>query len=104
MGNGQGGPRNKLLQMVRDCMDVLDAMVDEEDLASSFELPVDGILDDFIIVTDNEGPDRQAILGRGLDEAEIPNSRDSHLEGPRIGVAVSVITSTSFLICFSFSL
>ena len=66
-------------------MDVLDAGVDEEDLPSPLEFPLDGVPDDFFIIADHKGPNREAIFGRGLDEAEIPNSGDSHLEGPRNG-------------------
>ncbi len=66
-------------------MDVLDAMVDEKDLTPSFKLPLDSVSDDFLVITGHESPDREAIFRGSLDEAEVPNSGDSHLECPRNG-------------------
>jgi hypothetical protein len=63
-------------------MDVLDSMVDEEDLTSSTEFPQDCLSDNFVIVTNDKGTDGETIFRRSLDEAEVSDARDGHLESP----------------------
>src|SRR4030067_663869 len=63
-------------------MDVLNPMVNEEDLSSPVELPLDRLPDHIIIVTDDKGPDGKTVFRRGLDEAEIPDAGSGHLQGP----------------------
>ena len=55
--------------------------MDEEDLAAAAQLPADGVADDLLVEFGDVGPDRLPLLGRGLDDAQIPDPGQRHLQG-----------------------
>ena len=91
-------------EVLRDLFDVGDAVVHEEDLALPQELAADGLGNGAFVVLADVGEDRLAVRRRGLEQRQVPDAGEAHLEGPGIGVAVSVRTSTSVLNCLICSL
>ena len=67
----------------RERVDGAHAVVDEEDLPASSELVADGLGDDLGVEAGDVGLDRHPILGRRLDDREIPDARERHVEGAR---------------------
>ena len=65
--------------------DRIDAVVHVKDLAVAQELASDRGADLGVRVGANEGQDRLAFLGRGLEDRHLANAGDRHLEGTRDG-------------------
>ncbi len=69
------------LDQVGDGRDVVDAVVDEIDLAVAVELAVDGPLDDFAVEPGDAGLDRLAVGRRGLEVGDVADSQQAHVQG-----------------------
>src|SRR5215212_2799306 len=64
-------------------LDRVDAVVQEERLAISRELPFDRLLDELLVVLADVGAHRAAALGRRLDHADVAQPGERHLERAR---------------------
>jgi hypothetical protein len=64
-------------------LDIRDPVVQVEDLALAIELALDGVADDVVVVARDVGAHRQAIDRRGLDDAEVADAGQRHLQGAR---------------------
>ena len=58
------GLGHELAELARDQLDVVDAVVDEVDLAAALHLAHDRLADDVVVELGDVGLDRQALLGR----------------------------------------
>ena len=63
----------------------LDAVVQVIDLPAAREFPPDGLEDDLIVVFEDEGLDRVAVLRRLFDRGHIAQTREGHIERARDG-------------------
>ena len=97
--------RHEPLQQVADREDRLDAVVDEVDLAAAFELAADRPADHLLVELDDVGLDRQAILGRRLDDRHVADADERHVRACAESASrVIVSTSTFRRSCLIFSL
>ena len=75
-GLGDQGP-----QLGRDLLDVRHPVVDEEDLALPQQLPADGLGDRPLVVLADVGEDGLAVGRRGVEQGQVPDAGEAHLEG-----------------------
>ena len=68
-----------------DLVDVLDPVVDEIDLAAPADLLADGRGDELGVEGRHDRVDGQPVAGRRLDEADVAQARERHVERPRDG-------------------
>ena len=66
-------------------LDGLDPVVDVEDLAAAVQLAQDRVADEAGRRLGDPGLDRQPVLGRRLDDAEVADAGQGEVEGPRDG-------------------
>ena len=85
VAHGDAGVRHQLPHPRSDGDDGLHAVVDEVDLAAAAQLELDGGLHELVAPGRHHGLDGEAVLGRGLDEADLPQAREAHVEGARNG-------------------
>ena len=71
------------LQPSSDLADTLHAVVHEEDLPATVDLAQNGLADQGLVVFGDGGGDRQALLGRRLDRAQIAYAGHAHVESAR---------------------
>ena len=64
-------------------VDVVDAVVDEVDLAVAVQLAVDGPLDRLVVEPEDPGLDRLAVGRRGLQVRDVADAQQAHVQGPR---------------------
>ena len=74
-----------LLQLGGAFVDGLDAVMQVIDLSAARKLPPDGLEDDLIVVFEDEGLYRVAILRRLFDGRHIAQAREGHVERARDG-------------------
>ena len=63
--------------------DVVDAVVDEVDLAVAIQLAVDGALDRLVVEAADAGLDRLAVGRRRLEVRDVADAQQAHVQGPR---------------------
>ena len=78
-------PRKQLLQLRLDPADGFDAVVHEEDLASSLELRLDGLADHLSLARHDLRLDRQPVAGRRLDDGQVSQAREREMQRARDG-------------------
>src|SRR5262249_45418197 len=66
-----------------DVVDVLDPVVDEEHLAATAQLTEHGVADDALVVARDVGTDGEPIDGWRLDDAQVADAGEGHVEGAR---------------------
>jgi hypothetical protein len=81
--HGDSGFRHRIGELERDAFDRFDAVVEKENLAAALQLAQDGIADHAIIVTRDIGLDRQPVERRRLDDAQIADSHQRHVQRAR---------------------
>ena len=74
---------HELLERARDAVDRLDPVVDVVDLAAAVELVDDRALHHGVRGRNDDGLDRHAVLGRGLDERQVAHAHERHLQRAR---------------------
>jgi len=77
------GLGHDLLQAVRDVVDVVDAVVDEVDLAVAVQLADDGVADQLMVEADNPRLDRQAVARRRLQVADVADAQERQVQRAR---------------------
>ncbi len=85
MRNANGDLRNELFELSLHRADRLDPVVDEEDLASSLDFPLDRLANLRHVELDHEGADRPAILRGSGHDAHVSHSRHGHVQRARNG-------------------
>ena len=75
--------RHELAQLVGQAIDVVDAVVDEVDLAAAVDLAQDHLADQLILGRGDERPDRQPGLRRGVDHADVADAGQRHVQRAR---------------------
>jgi hypothetical protein len=77
------GAGEHLAQLLGLRLDRLDPVVDIEHLPAAIELAQDRVSDQPGGCLGDPGLDRQPILGRGLDDAQVAHTREREVQGPR---------------------
>ena len=77
--------RTKLLELLAGLVDRLDPVVEVERLASARVLALERQLDEVVVVLADRGPDRAAPGRRRLDDRDVAQTRERHVERPRDG-------------------
>src|SRR5207237_7506865 len=72
-----------LLELERRLLDRLDAVVQVEGLAAARVLAVERELDHLLVVLGDRRPDRPPSLGRRLDDRDVPQARERHVQRAR---------------------
>ena len=85
VGDGDAGLGHQLGQPRRLLLDVPDPVVHEEDLALAQQLAADGLGDGPLVVLADVGEDRLAVGGRRVEQGEVADAGEAHLEGARDG-------------------
>ena len=82
---GDGDPRlgHEASQLLGRRLDGLDPVVDVEDLAAAVQLAVDRLADQAVVVLGDARPDRQPVLGRRLDDAQVAHADQRHVQRAR---------------------
>ena len=75
--------RHELAQLVGEAVDVVDAVVDEVDLAAAVDLAQDHLADELVAGRGDEGADRQPGLRRGVDHADVADAGQRHVQRAR---------------------
>ena len=83
VGDGDAGLRDERPEPGRDALDVLHAVVDEEDLTLAEQLAADRLGDRALVVLTDVGEDRLALRRRRVDERQVADAGEAHLEGAR---------------------
>src|SRR5262249_19336532 len=78
-----GAPGDVLTEAQGDVVDVLDPVVDEEQLAATAQLTEHGVADDALVVARDVGTDGEPIDGWRLDDAQVADAGEGHVEGAR---------------------
>ena len=73
----------ELLQLLRDLLDRLDAVVQIERLSAALVLPLERRLHDLLVVLADGGADRPAALRRRLDDRDVAQAGQRHVQRPR---------------------
>ena len=73
---------HQLPQLGCAAVDGLDPVVDVEDLALPQELAAHGLRDGPLVVLADEGEDGLAVGGRRLDQRQVADARQAHLQRP----------------------
>ena len=76
-------PRAELLQLLRRLLDRLDAVVEVERLALAGDLALERGLDQLLVVLADRRPDRPPALGRRLDDRDVAQPGERHVERAR---------------------
>ncbi len=74
-----------MAELLGDVVQVLDARAYIEGLPAPEALPQDGLAHHHGIIGKDEGPHRQAVDGRGGDQAHFPHPGQGQLQGPGNG-------------------
>ena len=74
---------HKGLQLLRDIVDGVDAVVEKVDLPSPRHFAIDCLSDGSLIIRQNEGFHRMPVARRGLDRAHIPRAGEREIERAR---------------------
>ena len=85
VGDGQAGLGHDLPQPPGEDLDVLDAVVDEEDLPAAVQFPQHGVADQLGVEARHAGFDRQAVLRRRLQVRDVAQAQQAHVQRPRDG-------------------
>ena len=83
VGNGNRRLRHQLPEPAGDRVDVLHPVVHEEHLAAAAELAQDRVAHDGFVVARHVGADRQPIERRRLDDAQIADAGECHVQRAR---------------------
>src|SRR5439155_3244441 len=83
VGDLELDPRAQPAQALRGLVDRLDAVVDEERLATALLLAHDRLLDELLVVLADIGLHGPPALRRRLDDADVAHARKRHLQRPR---------------------
>ena len=83
VGDLEAHARAQAAQALGRLVDRLDAVVDEERLAAALLLAHDRLLDELLVVVADVGLDRPAALGRRLDDADVAQPGERHLQRAR---------------------
>ena len=83
--DGERGLGHDLPQPPGDDLDVLDAVVDEEDLPAAVQLAQHGVADQLGVEAGDAGLDGQAVLGRRLQVRDVAQAQQAHVQRPRDG-------------------
>ena len=83
MSNCDLGFRDKLADSLRDAINRLHSVVNEEDLTFAQDLSANCRGDLLVVVRADVGEHRQPLLRRGRNSRHLTNSGNGHLEGPR---------------------
>ncbi len=73
----------ELLQLLRGLLDRLDAVVQVERLAAALLLALERLDDQLLVVLADGGADRPAALGRRLDDRDVAQARERHVQRAR---------------------
>ena len=73
----------RLLELQRSLLDRLDAIVQVERLASTSVLPLERGLDELLVELPHGGADRKPAARRRLDDRDVPEPGERHVERPR---------------------
>ena len=85
VGDGDAGLGHELAEARRAVLDVLHAVVHEEHLALAQELATDGLGHGPLVVLPHVGEDRLAVRRRGVQQRQVADAGERHLEGPGDG-------------------
>ncbi len=85
VGDDNARLRHQLLQSFADDIDALHAVVDEEHLAAAVQFAQDGRADARIIRLADPRFHRQALGGRGVDDADVAHAGQRHVQRARNG-------------------
>ena len=85
MAHGHPRVRHQLAHPRGDGHDGLHAVVHQVDLPAPAQLELDGGLHQLVAPGRHHGLDGEAVLGRGLDEADLAQAREAHVERARDG-------------------
>ena len=83
VSDDQAEVRRKRLEPRGPLVDRLDPVVEEEGLAAACDLPLEGLLDQVLVELADVRPDRAPALGRRLDDRDVPQARERHVERAR---------------------
>jgi hypothetical protein len=75
--------RHEFAQAVGQAVDAVDPVVDDVDLTAALQLAEDDLADQFVVGSGDEGADRQAGLRRGVDDADVADPGEGHVERAR---------------------
>ncbi len=74
------GLGDEVAERRRDRLDVLHAVVHEEDLTLAEQLPTDRLGDGAVVVLADVGEDRLAVGGRRVQQREVADAGEAHLQ------------------------
>ena len=85
VARGDAGVWNESLQQAGHFAEVLDAVVDDVNLAAAAEFVGDGVAQALFVEADEVGVDRLAVGGRSGHDAQVPRRHQRELQGARYG-------------------
>ena len=83
VGDDEAELRAELLQLLGRLLDRLDPVVEVERLAAAVDLSLERGLDQLLVVLADCRPDRPAALRRRLDDRDVAQAGERHVERPR---------------------
>ena len=83
VGHGHLRFRNQIGELERQAIDGFDAIVQKKHLPAAFELAQDRVADQPLVVAGHVGLDRQAVHRRRLDDAQIADADQRHVQRAR---------------------
>ena len=83
VADAKGRLRHDAFQPLGDLRNAAHTVVDEEDLPAAVDLAQNRLADQRLVVLGDGGLDRQALLGRRLDGAEIAHAGHAHVQRAR---------------------
>src|SRR4029450_8400825 len=72
--------RRELLQLLGSLLDCLDAVVEVESLPFSLDLALERLGDQFFVVLAHRRADRTTSLRRGLDDRDVAQTGEGHMQ------------------------
>ncbi len=83
VGDDEPQPGHELLQLLGRGLDRLDAVVEVEALAAALVLALERELHELLVVLADRRPDRPAALRRRLDDRDVAQARERHVQRAR---------------------